>query len=183
MKLVDIKGNITQKQRLVLVITFLLALVIIFYILRTITTKPEGIDYKNTDSMDLLISSSEINDRNIYWNLNEIISQFINSYQSSFNNEIKDLDYYYGALDPNYKKFLGKKKYIENSNNLITKVIGENKDVFSMLPEQLITSMYRLDDYDNAYLCKLTTVNETEEAYIGIILDTDHNKYNIFYIN
>lgn len=183
MKLVDIKDNITQKQRLVLVITFLLVLVILFYILRAVTTKNEGIDYKNTETIDFIINATEINDRNVYWNINEIISQFINSYQSSYNKEIKDLDYYYSALDPNYKKFLGKKEYLEISNNVITKVVGENKDVFSMLPEPLITSIYRLNDYDNAYLCELSTTNENEEAYIGIILDTDHNKYNIFYIN
>ena len=73
MKLVDIKDNITQKQRLVLVITFLLVLVILFYILRAVTTKNEGIDYKNTETIDFIINATEINDRNVYWNLNEII--------------------------------------------------------------------------------------------------------------
>lgn len=183
MKLVDIKGNITSKQRLVLLITFLVLIVIVFYFLKDITSEREGIDYKNTEVIDLLTSSYEINERDVYWNLDKIISEFIYSYKSEFNDQINDLEYYYGALDPNYKKFLRKKKYIEISNNLITKVLGENKDMFATLSSDFITSVYRLDEYDNAYLCKLKTVNSTEEAYIGIVLDTEHKKYNIFYIN
>lgn len=183
MKLVDIKDNITSKQRLVLGITFLIIIIIVFYMLKSITSNDEGIDYKNTDTIDLVITSTQINDRDVYWNLNKIVSEFINSYQSSFNKDVKDLNYYYGALDSNYKKFLGKKKYLESSNNLINKVVGENKDVFTLLPDPLITKVYRLNDYDNAYLCELSVKNENDEAYIGIILDTEHTKYNIFYIN
>ena len=104
-------------------------------------------------------------------------------YLTYYNDQIKDLNYYYKALDPDYKKFLGKKKYLEISNNLITKVIGEQKDVFSVTPQPLITDMYRLNKYENAYLCKLSTKNSEDEAYIGIILDTEKTKYNIFYID
>ena len=184
MKLVDIKGNITSKQKLVLGIICLVLIIVVFSILKSVVnTSDEVIDYDNTDSIDLIISSSEINDRDIYCSLNRIISEFINTYQSSYNDEIKDLDYYYNALDPNYKKFLGKKKYREVSNNLITKVMGEEKGVFSIIPEPLITEIYRLYDYDNAYICKLATKNNDNEAYIGIILDTENTKYNIFYID
>ena len=184
MKLVDIKDNITSKQKLALGIVCLVLIIVVFSILRSvINTSDEVIDYDNTDSIDLIISSSEINDRDIYWTLNGIISNFINTYQSSYNDEIKDLDYYYNALDPNYKKFLGKKKYREVSNNLVTKVMGEDKDIFSTIPEPLITEVYRLNDYDNAYICRLATQNTYTEAYIGIILDTENTKYNIFYID
>lgn len=184
MKLVDIKDNINSKQRLVLGIVFLVLIIVIFSILRSvINTSDEVLDYENTDSIDLIISSSEINDRDVYWSLNGIISGFINTYQSSYNDEIKDLDYYYNALDANYKKFLGKKKYREVSNNLITKVMGEEKSVFSKIPEPLVTEVYRLNDYDNAYICRLATQNNEGNAYIGIILDTENTKYNIFYID
>ena len=40
-----------------------------------------------------------------------------------------------------------------------------------------------MDNYDNAYICQLSTQNESDNAYIGIILDTENKKYNIFYID
>ena len=183
MKLVDIKGNITSNQRLILLLTMLVAIVVIFFGLRSINKKVEGIDYKNTDLIDLIINSQITNDREVYWNLNEIICNFINSYQSKYNKKVNDLNYYYKALDPNYKKFISKKKYLELSNTLITKVIGEDQDVLSTLPEPVITEVRVLNNYDNAYLCKLSTKNEGEDTYIGIVLDKENTKYNIFYIN
>lgn len=183
MKLVDIKGNINPKQRLILIITILLLLIVIFGILKSVTKKNEGIDYKNTNIDDLIIESTSNNDRDVYWNLNEIVYKFINTYQSKFTKEVKDVEYYYNALDPNYRKYLGKGKYLDKANTLITKVIGEEKDVFTLIPEPLITSVYKMDNYDNAYICQLSTQNESDNAYIGIILDTEIKKYNIFYID
>ena len=177
MKLVDIKGNINPKQRLVLIITILLLLIVIFGILKSVTKKTEGIDYKNTNTDDLIIESTSNNDRDVYWNLNEIVYKFINTYQSKFTKEVKDVEYYYNALDPNYRKYLGKGKYLDKANNLITKVIGEEKDVFTLIPEPLITSVYKMDKYDNAYICQLSTQNESDNAYIGIILDTENKKF------
>lgn len=181
MKLVDIKGNITSKQKLVLVITALILLLVVFYLLKNITNTSEGIDYKKTDITDLLIFSSTVKDRDVYWNLDGIVTEFISSYKSGTN--VKETMYYYNALDPDYKKYLGKKKYSEIANNLINKVMGENKDEFSSLPGPLITKLNKLNDYDNAYICELSTSNASDSAYIGIILDTDKKKYNIFYID
>ena len=56
MKLVDIKGNITSNQRLILLLTMLVAIVVIFFGLRSINKKVEGIDYKNTDLNDVSLS-------------------------------------------------------------------------------------------------------------------------------
>ena len=63
MKLVDIKGNINPKQRLILIITILLLLIVIFGILKSVTKKSEGIDYKNINTDDLIIESSLNNDK------------------------------------------------------------------------------------------------------------------------
>lgn len=183
MKLVDIKDNINPKQRLILIITILILLIVIFGILKSVTKKSEGIDYKSTSTDDLMMRSSSNNDRDVYWNLNKIVYDFINTYQSKFTKEIKDVGYYYDALDPNYRKYLGKRKYMDKANNLITKVIGEEKDVFSLIPKPLIVSVYKMYEYDNAYICELSTQNENDKAYIGIILNTEKKKYNIFYID
>lgn len=183
MKLVDIKGNINPKQRLILVITILLFLVVIFYTLKIVTKKQEGIEYKNTSIDKLIVFSTETTDRDTYWNLNSIVYDFVITYQSDFNEQVKNIEYYYNALDPNYKKYLGKKKYTEISNNFISKVIDEEKNQSSSVQEPLIKTVYKMDEYDNAYICELITKNNNEDAYIGIILDTKNKNYNIFYIN
>lgn len=181
MKLVDIKGNITSKQRLLLMITFLVIIVVVFSFFKNINKKVEGIDYKKNGINNLLLYSKEVTDRDIYWNLDGIVSDFLNSYQSEYNKDIKSLNYYYKALDPNYKKYLGKSKYKELANGVITKVLGEEKDMLSALPQPVIIEVRALNDYNNAYMCKLATKND-EDAYIGIILDTEETRYNIFYI-
>ena len=181
MKLVDIKGNITSKQRLLLMITFLVIIVVVFSFFKNINKKVEGIDYKKNGINNLLLYSKEVTDRDIYWNLDGIVSDFLNSYQSEYNKDIKSLNYYYNALDPNYKKYLGKSKYKELANGVITKVLGEEKDMLSALPQPVIIEVRALNDYNNAYMCKLATKND-EDAYIGIILDIENTRYNIFYI-
>lgn len=184
MKLVDIKGNITSRQRLAFFIALLLVLVVVFTVLRNaINMKSTGIDYKKTDITDFLIYSTQTSDREIYWNLNEIVRGFVGSYQGEYNKEVKSIDDYYNALDSNYKKYLGKKKYKELTNSLISKVVGEDKDALTTLPEPLITNVYKLTQYNNAYICELSTVNSEDKAYVGIIIDINEGKYNIFYID
>ena len=182
MKLVDIKGNVTSKQRLVLFVTMLVLIIVVFFVLKNINKENNGIDYNNTELSDFKINSSKINDRGIFWNLNEIVSNFVNSYQAEYNKETKSFGYYYNALDPNYKKFIGKKKYLQLSNNVVTKVLGENRDILTVLPNPVITEVNKLDKFESAYLCKLSTIKEDDEAYIGIVLDTQNKRYNIFYI-
>lgn len=180
-KIVDIK-SLTPKQKLLFFGICLILLVVITTIALNLNIGYEAIDYKNTDIYSFIIHSEETNDRDIYWTLDNIVSQFIGTYQSEFTKDVKNLDYFYNALDPDYKKYLGKKKYKEISNDIITKVIGEQKDVFSSIPAPLITTVYKLSDYDNAYICKLATQEDSASTYIGIILDTDKNKFNIFYL-
>ena len=181
MNLVDIKGTITSKQRLVLMISFLIVILVVFYFLRNVNKKVEGIDYKKTDINGLLALSQDDKDRYVYWNLNEIISKFLNSYQSEYTEGINDINYYYKTLDPNYKKYLGRRKYKELANSFIDKVVYDPEDDLKSLPQPLITKIKRLNDYNNAYLCKIATKNN-EDAYIGIILDIENTRYNIFYI-
>lgn len=183
MKLVDIKDNISSKQRLVLCLSILILLMVVFSALKQFTSKENGIDYKTTSIETLIKDSLEISDRNIYWNLNDIVYKFVNSYRSKYTKNVEDINYYYKALDSNYKKYLGKRKYKGQAYKLISKIIGENPDELSKIPEPLITNVYQLDEYSNAYICKLSTLNEEESAYIGIVLDTEKNRYNIFYID
>ena len=49
MKLIDIKENITPKQRLVLLVTILILVIVVFSFMKNFFSKKEGIDYKNID--------------------------------------------------------------------------------------------------------------------------------------
>ena len=82
MKLIDIKENITPKQRLVLLVTILILVIVVFSFMKNFFSKKEEIDYKNIDYNNFIVESSETSDRNLYWTLNDILVPFLQSYQT-----------------------------------------------------------------------------------------------------
>lgn len=183
MKFVDIKENTSPTQKLLLIVMLLILLAACFYGFRSLTSNKGIIDYKIADSNYFIFNSEETTDRDVYWNLEEILSKYLGSYQSEYNNEVENVEYYYNSLDNNYKKFLGKKKYIEISNNIIQKMVGDTKEGMVSLPAQIIKNVYKVNIDNNMYLCKLNTLDENDNAHVGIILNTERKEYSIFYIN
>jgi hypothetical protein len=189
-KLIDISG-LNSKQRLVFFCICLILLVIGTTIITSINSDNKVIDYEKTDIYELIIDSTETKDRDIYWTLNKIILEFLKSYQTvekmdtsdlvEYHYTGYDLDDYYKALDPEYKKFLGKKEYIEISKNMMSKMVTWNDNGFILKEQNIINTVYKLNDYEG-YICKLNTVDNKNQAFIGIILDKENNEYNIFYI-
>lgn len=191
MKLVDIE-RLNSKQKLLFFATCLVLLIVISTVLMSFRLGYDVIDYKKENAYTFIFNSTEDNDRNTYWTLNSIILPFLESYQTVENMDISDLieykydgyslDDYYKALDTDYKKYLGKKKYLEVSKKMMEKMVSRNENGFVLKKEDLIKRIYKLNLYDNAYLCELNTVDKSSTAYIGIILDTEKSKYSIFYI-
>lgn len=191
MKLVDIE-RLNSKQKLLFFATCLVLLIVISTVLMSLRLGYDVIDYKKENAYTFIFNSTEDNDRNTYWTLNNIILPFLESYQTVENMDISDLieykyngyslDDYYKALDTDYKKYLGKKKYLEVSKKMMEKMVSRNENGFVLKKEDLIKRIYKLNLYDNAYLCELNTVDKSSNAYIGIILDTEKSKYSIFYI-
>ena len=60
MKLIDIKDNITPKQRLVFFITLLIFIISIFYFMKNYVSNNKGIDYKNVDYNTFINESTEV---------------------------------------------------------------------------------------------------------------------------
>lgn len=192
MKLVDIKENITPKQRLLLLLTMLILIIVFFSFLRNIFSKQEKIDYKNVDYSSFIVDATETSDRNLYWTLNDILLPFLQSYQTVEKMDTSEfieykysglsLEKYYKALDRDYKKYLSKKDFISKSKDLMSKVFDSNDNGFVTKTENIIKCIYKLNNYSNAYLCEINTINSNESAYIGIALDSESERFSIFYI-
>lgn len=189
-KIVDIEG-LNSKQKLVFFAICLVLLIVFTAIISSLNFGPKMIDYKKMDVYDILIDSTETNDRETYWTLNNIILNFMKSYQTvekmdtsklvEYHYTGYSLDEYFNALDPEYKKFLGKKKYLNTAKQMISKMVTWNDNGFVLKDEDIIDTIYKLDKYD-AYLCSLKDTDLDKETYIGIILDKEKKEYNIFYI-
>lgn len=189
-KIIDLK-RVTPIQNFVLLTTTLVLLIVVATVLMRLDFSKKSIDYGKADKYTFIMNSTEIKDRDIYWTLNNVIIKFLESYQSvekmdtSFLIEYKysgfSLEEYYEALDYDYKRYLSKKKYLEKAKNMISKMVTWNDNGFVLKTEDIISQIYKLDDY-NGYLCELNTVNKEETAYIGIIFDNEKKEYRIFYI-
>lgn len=192
MKLIDIKENITPKQRLVLLVTILVLVIVVFSFTKKFFSKKEGIDYKNVDYSNFIVDSSETSDRNLYWTLNDILVPFLQSYQTvekmdtsefiEYKYTGRSLEDYYDALDKDYKNYLGKEEFISKSKEMMSKVFEKNDKGFVVKNENIIKCIYKLNNYHNAYLCEINTVNTNESAFIGVVLNSETQKFSIFYI-
>lgn len=179
LKLIDIK-ELSTKQKFILCCILLLLLILISNVISGLGDS-KAIDYKNATSLTFLISSVEENDRNTYWILNDIITDYIISYQydNSIGMSYKD---YYDALTPEYKKYLGSGKYNSLSKRFLEKFKVTSSTEETMKTFDVIDTVYKDLNDQNRYICKLKTSKEDTEAYIGIILNVKNNTYNIFYI-
>ena len=74
----NVKMNtISSKQKLILAICFLLIIIVLLWISKQIFNKKE-FDYKNMNHMDFIDEGTINNNREVYWSLNEIISNILN---------------------------------------------------------------------------------------------------------
>lgn len=184
-KLINLK-NMSQKQKLVFFVIIAIILIIFTWILSIFRdnydVQKNAIvnNYENINSYTYFSLQGTItNDRQVYWNLNDIIASYINS--ASYKNEDAEfsLKSYYDALTTEYKWHLGESGYISLANTFVNKFKIENEYITNYKTSNIITDIYELTN--NMYLCDLTGVNE-QKAYIGIILNKNSKTFEIFYI-
>lgn len=185
-KFIDIK-NITSQEKLILAISILILIVIATSVIRVIFDSSKNINYKKQTIEDIYDEGQIIEDRNVYWPLNNIIAAFIGSYQSEIANVNNIQSSYtredfYNTLSDEYKKVLSKRKYLEKSKEMFDKFIINNTTVKQ---NDYIEQIRMLDSkkYSNdMYIVKLKTVAENSSSYIGIRLIPNIKKYSIFYL-
>lgn len=196
-------NKLLQGQKIIILLLALLILIILTTVMKNIRNSSNDsvrkIDYKTSNGESLIGISTVVNDRIIYWELNDIVSQYINSYFLSANatseqkEEFVSYKDYYNILDDNYKKYISKSKYYKKSEEFLKKfVIGENTDnEESMYTTNIIKSVYEYDD--NKYICVFKDYSSSEsnqeeinsvskDVYLGVELDTDSKAWKIFFI-
>lgn len=164
--------KLTNKQ-IILVVALLCIIFILFSaILKNLGKEKIGINYKNVDSQILLKASVELSDRVKYWNLNDIIMKILDAYED------EEYKKYYDILNDEYKRKLSNSKYNEKINILYDKLkVYPDEDEEYIDKDNVIEGIYQYINGRNMYVCKLKN-----DSYIGIQLDENENKYNIFYI-
>ena len=166
---------------------FTLVLVLITLLLLNFLLKGNKVndvwDYKKIKSaQDVIYLGQRTEDRQIYYTLEEVISEYLDSYLS------KDLTYkdYYQFLRSDYKKHLGRGKYLKVAENFMNKFnTFIDEDYQSMEKTDIIKSIYEFND--NVYMCRLQSnrseeYDEMEEGYIAVQLSSRDNMYYIVYI-
>ncbi len=181
--------KLSKKQLLIIAILFLLFLMILKNVVDSFSGN--NINYKTANAETFISMAQENYDRQVYWNINDIISNFVFSYQTVENMDTSSiveynyngykLEEYYDTLDIQYKKFLGKTGFINLSKSMLSKFAIPSDKGIKIVTEKLIKKMYKINDQD-MYFCELNTVNQDYKSYIGIKIDTVNNTFNIFYI-
>lgn len=187
------KLNISNKSLLIILVFVLILFILASYFLKS--DKTNGLDYDNTNILQLFYSGTEVTDRKTYYILEDIIINYLNSYtnakdkngnQVSLEVESKyTYEEYYDTLLDSYKDYLGKKQYIEVADKFMNKFFVESGDEdieihFFMDTDKVLKEITTIGE--NQYICRLYSSYNNKEAYIGIKLDTKNNEYRIFII-
>lgn len=181
-------SKMTTKQKIVLVLICLALLTFGTYML---SRENDEIDYK-TANKDTFISKSIVSyDRHIYAILDDIIRKYIDSYQTVEKLDTTNLveyvyigyttEEYYKALTPSYKKYLGKKGYMNLAKNMMEKFVTKNENGIVIHCDIPIKEIYQIKNTD-MYFCELNTLNDGINSYIGIKISNSSNTYSIFYL-
>lgn len=194
-KIIDIK-NISMKEKIALLATIAALLMFITKMCYNLeNNETNGIDYGTDLNINYMLKFSEKNtDRQIYLTLNEIIFDFLNSYNLEIkeyggDTELSFISFkrkdYYKVLASSYKKKLGWFKYNSLSKEFMQNFIYSGDRGQYMKTSDILNEIYELGTYmysGDMYICKLNTAKENEYAYIGIQLEEKSKKYNIFYL-
>lgn len=165
-----------------------LLLIVIFIVATNLIKKNLNaeIDY-NSDNVvaDLLKSATITYDREVYYIMEDIITNYIYSYDpfdiESVNSSYED---YYDVLEETYKSKLGKNKYKEVAQEFFKNVEVENTSAMDSHTNYITTNVIRriYDLGNDSYLCLVGLLNSEENGYIGITINPTKNTYEIFYL-
>lgn len=148
-----------------------------------------GSDVYNTDiknRQDLLNPTSITYDREIYYTIDNILTEFVSSY--SIDDSLKasaSYEEYYDVLSKSYKDKLGKKQYKEKAETFFKRLeytTGSEMDKRDIIVSRnIIRSIF--DIGDDMYVCSVGIINKNDIGYIGIKLNKMKNTYEIFYLD
>lgn len=130
---------------------------------------------------DIVAQSEEINDREIYYIIESILSKLVNSYRN-FNEY--DIGEYYDVLDKSYKSKISQSEYLDLINVFMEKlkVVSEGNMELQVdyVYENSIKGIYEVEE--DSYIAMISAEQTGEVGYIGVTLNQDKNTFQIFYI-
>lgn len=187
-------NNVSNKEKLALSTTILVLFIIIMSVLSGINNDI-NFNYDEFKIEEAINESAVVKDRQKYFDLYEIISSYLVSYNLESDTLGMSFDYdkikytreeYYLVLTDKYKKQINKNQYMNISEQFCKKFLNSGKyGEYVEVNKDIINDIYLLPSKkygQNMYICKLNTNNEKNFAYIGIHLNPIENKYSIFYI-
>lgn len=137
---------------------------------------------KITTASEMIYLGQEVTDREMYYTLENIVNQYINSYINKYNDEEKIMySDYYNYLSESYKKHLSKREYLEVAEKFLKKFyISIDSSYETMDTAQILKGVYEFEN--DVYLCELIANRSGETAYIALRVNTANNIFNIVYI-
>lgn len=171
--------NLSNIQRLILSVCALLFLLLAISIGNLIVNR-DNINYAKASAQTFLADGVETRDRQVYWDLNDIIADFIESYRFQENADGEyGMQDYEEALTHTYRNYLGTSKYKTLATSFLEKFVIDTGEEKNVITSRFIKSIYKI--HENRYFCELEGANEVP-AYIGIDLDTKNHIFKIFYM-
>ncbi len=183
----DLK-NINKKLIIIFLLTCLVLLIVLNAVLSSLNSDNNKlINYRKDTGASLIERASVEYDRNIYYNCENFIKQYIDDFS---NNSKLYENYYKYSLTKEYKSNISKMKYKKIAKSFYDKIVQYNtvqttqgeqlKTTGSLYNSSMLSKIYKLGE-DNYYLCVLKLNDETK-LYFGLYFNMQNNKAYIFYI-
>lgn len=183
--LIEFFDNLSKTQKIICALFFLVIMMFLVNLISNVSFKDTFIDYKNITGESMIENKSLVTDRNVYLILDNIIDNFINTYNGNFyidDKKVKLKDFYDNALYNEFKYNMSYSKFKNKVRDLYNKLaMNEEPSDQKIMAENNIECIYLFSEPRNMYLVKLKS-KSNESAFIGIELDNNLGKYTIFYL-
>lgn len=180
--------RVDTKLMLFTLVLILIALLLLNWLLGN--RKVEGMwNYEEIETAANLIYQGErVEDREIYYTLENIIKQYLNSYKDTYTEDVNEVKMsyteYYDYLTKNYKDYLSQSEYNKVAEKFLDKFYAEAESEYEKMEfmdvEQILKEVYSFEN--GVYICRLESTYTGNEGYIAIALNTNKNAYNFVYI-
>ena len=172
-----------DKDKKLYLLMGILVIVILFVLRSLITSQNYAIvDYDEIISGMTIVSKGTITkDREVYYIVEDILTNMHNAYSSSDKNEIEK---YYEVLNKSYKNKISISKFLELIdgffNNMVDIIIDTDGELEVAETKNVIRSIYMIDT--DTYICIIGSQTSQTFGYIGLTLNTYNSTFEIFYL-
>ena len=176
--------NNNIKLYLIMFLLILICLLIFNYFLRKTNDADNIWNYSNIDTVStILYKGTKTTNREIYYTLNEIVTNYIEAYLVT--DENSSWQNYYEVLSDEYNNYLNRKEYNVLAEDFLKKFYVYSEDIEIeaneyMDVQEIITKIYEFEG--NKYICVLESSITGNVGYIGIQLNEKKEIYSIFYL-